>query len=83
MTKTREVVAPRQAESWTTRTVNEQLVQLAAAAHANAERCRRQWHMARRTKASAVVARIRRRMLKHQVIAYQLDTECRGCREPR
>jgi hypothetical protein len=52
-------------------------------AYARAERCRRKWNVAKRTEPPDVAARVRRRMLKHQAIAYHLDTECRGCYEPR
>jgi hypothetical protein len=52
-------------------------------AYAKAERSRRKWRIARLTSAPEVAARFRRRMLKHQAIAYHLDTELRGCHEPR
>jgi hypothetical protein len=51
-------------------------------AYAKAERSRRKWHTARLTSPPEVAARFRRQMLKHQAIAYHLDTECRGCHEP-
>ena len=52
-------------------------------AYAKAERSRRKWNVSKRTEPPEVAARVRRRMLKHQAIAYHLDTECRGCDEPR
>ena len=51
-------------------------------AYAKAERSRRKWYLARLTRTPVVTARIRRRMLKHQVVAYHLDTEYRVCHEP-
>ena len=51
-------------------------------AYAKAERSRRKWHTARLTSPPEVAARFRQQMLKHQAIAYHLDTECRGCYEP-
>ncbi len=82
MTKTRERVPPVQQEDPTVRTVKMHLLQLAEGAYAKAERSRRSWYGARRTKTPEVAARLRRRMLKHQAIAYHLDEECRGCHEP-
>jgi hypothetical protein len=52
-------------------------------AYAKAERSRRKWRMAKLTGTPEGAARFRRQMLKHQAIAYHLDTECRGCDEPR
>ena len=52
-------------------------------AYAKAERLRRKWHTARLTSTPEMAARFRRQMLKHQAIACHLDTECRGCDEPR
>jgi hypothetical protein len=83
MTKTREVMPPAGQEASTTRTVNKHLWQLADEAHAKVERSRRKWHIARLTGTPEVTASIHRRMLKHQAIANHLDTDCRGCDEPR
>ena len=83
MTKTRELVTPVQQEAPTDRTVRTHLFQLANGAYAKAERGRRSWYRARRTKPPEIAARLRRRMLKHQAIAYHLDTACRSCHEPR
>ncbi len=52
-------------------------------AYAKAERSRRRWYVARLTGTPEVAAGIRRQMLKHQAIAFHLDTECRRCGEPR
>ena len=78
MTKARELVLPAQQEATTDRTVRTHLFQLADGAYAKAERSRRSWYRARRTKTPELATRLRRRMLKHQAIAYHLDTECRG-----
>ena len=82
MTKTRELVLPVQQGDPTDRTVKTHLFQLADGAYAKAERSRRSWYRARRTKTPELATRLRRRMLKHQAIAYLLDTECRRCHEP-
>ena len=82
MTKTREVMPPVGQEANTARMVNKHLLRLADGAHAKAERSRRKWHMAKLTSTPEVAASIRRGMLKHQAIAYHLDTECRGRHEP-
>jgi len=63
--------------------VTSSLLGLMHDAYAKAERSRRKWHTARLTSPPEVAARFRRQMLKHQAIAYHLDTECRGCYEPR
>ena len=83
MTKTREIMPPVGQEAKTARTANRHMLQLADGAHAKAERSRRKWHTARLTSPPEVAARFRQQMLKHQAIAYHLDTECRGCDEPR
>jgi hypothetical protein len=83
MTKTRELVLPVQQGDPTHRTVKIHLFQLAGVASAKAERSRRSWYRARRTKNPETAARLRRRMLKHQAIAFHLDTACRRCHEPR
>ena len=62
--------------------VTSSLLGLMHDAYAKAERSRRKWRMAKLTGPPGVAARFRRQMLKHQAIAYQLDTECRGCHEP-
>jgi hypothetical protein len=80
---TSDLAPSLQREPPTTRTVNKHMLQLADGAYAKAERSRRKWHMARLTRPPEVAARFRRQMLKHQAIAYHLDTECRGCDEPR
>jgi hypothetical protein len=77
-----DVVPSLQQEPVTSRTVNKHLLQLADGAYAKAERSRRKWHMARLTSTPEVAASIRRRMLKHQAIAYYLDAVCRGRYEP-
>jgi hypothetical protein len=77
-----DIVPSLQQEPLTTRTVNRHLLQLADGAYAKAERSRRKWHTARLTSPPEVAARFRRQMLKHQAIAYHLDTECRRCYEP-
>ena len=82
MTKTRELVLPVQQGDPTDRTVKTHLFQLADGAYAKAERSRRSWYRARRTKPPEFVARLRRRMLKNQAIAYHLDEVCRGCHGP-
>jgi hypothetical protein len=82
MTKTREVMPPVGEEANTARTVNKHLLQLADVACAKAERSRQRWHLARHSKPLEVSARLRRRMLKHQAIAYHLDTVFRGRYEP-
>jgi len=82
MTKTSKLLSPVGQEAKTTRTVNEHLLQLAEGAYAQAERSRRKWYMARRTKSPGIAARLWQRMLKHQAIAYHLDTACRGYHEP-
>jgi hypothetical protein len=82
MTKVREVMPLVGQEASTTQMVSKHLLQLADGAYAKAERSRRKWHMARLTNRPEVAAGIRRRMLKHQAIAYYLDTECRGRYEP-
>ena len=78
MTKTRGLVPPVQEEVPASRMVKVHLLQLADGAYAKAERSRRSWYRARRTKPPEFVARLRRRMLKHQAIAYHLHTVCRG-----
>ena len=78
MTKTKGPVPPVQKTVPVGRTVRLHLLQLADGAYAKAERSRRSWYRARRTKPPEVAARLRRRMLKHQAIAYHLDSECRG-----
>jgi hypothetical protein len=78
MIKTRELVPPAQQEAPTDRTVKTHLFQLADGAYAKAERNRRRWYRARRTQPAWVAAQIRQRMLRHQAIAFHLDTECRG-----
>jgi uncharacterized lipoprotein YmbA len=83
MTKTRKVMPPVGQGTCSTRTVNKHLLQLAEGAYAKAERSRRRWHRAKWTKPPGIAARLRQRMLKHQAIAYHLDTACRGCHEPR
>ena len=80
---TRDVKPSLQRESHTIRTVKRHLLQLADGAYAKAKRSRRKWHMAKLTSTPEVAARFRQQMLKHQAIAYHLDTECRGCDEPR
>jgi hypothetical protein len=75
---THDVVPSLQQEPLTTQTVNRHLLQLADGAYAKAERSRRKWYMARRTSTPEVAASIHRRMLKHQALAYHLDSECRG-----
>ena len=82
MTKTRELVPPVQQGDPTDRTVKTHLFQLAGGAYAMAERSLRRWYGARRAQHAWVAAHIRQRMLKHQAIAYHLDTECRRCHEP-
>jgi hypothetical protein len=83
MTKEREITPPVGQMAKTARTVNRHLLQLADGAYAKAARSRRKWRMARLTGTPDVAARFRRQMLKHQAIAYHLDTECRGRDEPR
>jgi len=78
MIKTRELVPPAQQEAPTDRTVKTHLFQLADGAYAKAERNRRRWYRTRRTQPAWVAAQIRQRMLRHQAIAFHLDTECRG-----
>jgi hypothetical protein len=63
--------------------VTSSLLGLMHDAYAKAERSRRKWHTARLTSPPEMAARFRQQMLKHQAIAYHLDTECRGCHEPR
>ena len=82
MTKPREVMPSVGQEASTTRMVNRHLWQLSDGAYAKSERSRRRWYTARLTSPPEVAARFRRQMLKHQAIAYHLDTECRGCYEP-
>ena len=82
MTKMRDLVPPVQQEAPTDRTVRTHLFQLANGANARAERSRRRWYRARRTRPARVAVRIQRQMLKHQTLAYHLDTECRRCHEP-
>ncbi|MFC2036656.1 hypothetical protein ACFLYD_01625 [Chloroflexota bacterium] len=79
MTKTAGHVPPFQQQAPVDRTVKWHLLQLADGAYARAERSRRSWYRTRRTKTPEVAARLRRRMLKHQAIAYHLDEVCRGC----
>lgn len=78
MTKTRGFVPPAQLEAPTDRTVKTHLFQLADRAYAKAERNRRSWYRARRIQSPKVAALIRKRMLKHQALAYHLDSDCRG-----
>jgi hypothetical protein len=78
MTKTRGFVPPAQLEAPTDRTIRTHLFQLADGAYAKAERNRRSWRRTRRAKTPEVATRLRRPMLKHQAIAYHLDSECRG-----
>ena len=82
MTKTKKLVPPGQEELPASRMVSIHLLQLADGAYAKAERSRRSWYRARRTMPPKVAALLRRRMLKHQAIAYHLDTACRGCHGP-
>ena len=82
MIKTKKLVPPGQEELPASRMISIHLLQLADGAYAKAERSRRSWYRARRTKPPEVGARLRRRMLKHQAITYHLDTACRGCHEP-
>ena len=77
MTKTAGYVPPLQQKAPCERIVKRHLWQLADGAYAKAERSRRSWYRARRTKTPEVAARLRRRMLKHQAIACHLDSECR------
>ena len=77
MTKTAGYVPPLQHKAPCERIVKRHLLQLADGAYAKAERSRRSWYRARRTKTPEVAARLRRRMLKHQAIACHLDSECR------
>jgi hypothetical protein len=79
---TSDVVLSLQQEPLKNQMVNEHLLQLADGAYAKAERSRRKWHMAKLIGAPEAAASIRRRMLKHQAIAYHLDTVCRGRYEP-
>jgi hypothetical protein len=78
MTKTKGPVPPAQETVPVGRTVRLHLLQIADGTYAKAERSRRSWYRTRRTKTPEVAARLRRRMLKHQAIAYHLDSECRG-----
>jgi hypothetical protein len=82
MIKTKKLVPPGQEELPASRMISIHLLQLADGACAKAERSRRSWHRARRTKPPEVAARLRRRMFKHQAIAYHLESECRGRHEP-
>ena len=82
MTKPRGVMPSVGPEANTSRMVSRHLWQLADGAYAKAERSRRKWYMARRTSSPEVAASIRRRMQKHQAIAYHLNTACRGYHEP-
>ena len=82
MTKTKGPVLPVQETVPVSRTVRLHLLQLADGAYAKAERSRRSWYRARRTKTSGIATRLRRRMLKHQAIAYHLDSACGRCHEP-
>ena len=63
--------------------ITSSLLGLMHEAYAKAERSRRKWNVAKHTEPPDIAARVRRRMLKHQAIAYHLDIECRGCYEPR
>jgi hypothetical protein len=78
MTKTKGPVTPVQETVPVSRTVRLHLLQLADGAYAKAERSRRSWYRATRTNTPGVATRLRRRMLKHQAIAYHLDSEYRG-----
>jgi hypothetical protein len=82
MIKTKKLVPPGQEELAASGMVSIHLLQLADRAYAKAERSRRSWYRATRTKPPEVAARLRRRMLKHQALAYHLDTACRVCHEP-
>jgi hypothetical protein len=78
MTKTAGHVPPFQQKAPADRTVKLHLLRLAEGAYAKAEGSRRSWYRTWRTKTPEVAAWLRRRMLKHQAIAYHLDSECRG-----
>jgi hypothetical protein len=78
MTKTKGPVPPVQETVPVSRTVRLHLLQLTDGAYAKAERSRQSWYKATRTKTPGIATRLRRRMLKHQAIAYHLDSECRG-----
>lgn len=78
MTKTKKLVPPGQAELPASRMVSIHLLQLADGAYAKAERNRLSWYRARRTQPARVASQIRQRMLRHQALAYHLDSECRG-----
>ena len=78
MTKTAGHVPPLQQKAPSERVVKRHLLQLADGAYAKAERSQRSWYRARRTKTPGIATQLRWRMLKHQAIAYHLDSECRG-----
>jgi hypothetical protein len=78
MTKTNGPVPPVQETVPVGRTVRLHLLQLADGAYAKTERSRRSWYRATRTKTPGIAIRLRRLILKHQAIAYHLDSECRG-----
>jgi hypothetical protein len=82
MTKTKGPVPPVQETVAASRTVRLHLLQLADGAYAKAERSRRNWYRATRTKTPGITTRLRRRMLKHQAIAHHLKEVCRGCHGP-
>jgi hypothetical protein len=82
MTKTTGHVLPFQQKALADPIVQLHLLRLADGAYAKAERSRWSWHRVRRTKTPEAAARLRRRMLGHQAIAYHLDTACRGYHEP-
>jgi hypothetical protein len=77
MTGTTRDVPPFQQKAPADRIVKRHLLQLADGAYAKAERSRRSWYRTRRTKTPEVATRLCRPMLKHQAIAYYLDSECR------
>jgi hypothetical protein len=82
MIKTKKLVPPGQEELPPSRMVSIHLLQLADGAYAKAERSWRSWYGARRTKTPGIATRLRRRMPKHQAIAYHLEEVCRGCHGP-
>jgi hypothetical protein len=82
MIKTKKLVPAGQEELPASGMVSIHLLQLADRAYAKAERSRRSWYRARRTQPARVASQIRQRMLRHQALAYHLDTEYSGYHEP-